>query len=171
MRYCVLNSTPVCDRVALLNQYAQNGVQTWVVGQYAVRVRATARSQTPWDLASRAMQLVQQLPYVPDPTGQDCYKDVETTVRTGGECKALNTLLVSILLRLGIDAEVVWIMQEGKPLNHVVSIVRFHGEPFWADGSIPGAQLGESPYQALERTNAYHIVGGRPAGAAILKAV
>lgn len=167
MRYCVLSSTPVCDRVALLNQYALNGMTTPTVREYSERVRATARSRSPWDLTERAMELVQELPYVPDPHLEDCYKDVETTAKTGGECKALNILLVSILRRLGIDAEVVWIMQEGKPLNHVASVVHFNQEPFWADASIRGARLGETPYQALERTGAYHIVGGRPAGRAL----
>lgn len=113
-------------------------------------------------LAFEALREVQQLPYFPEPSKKDCYQPVAYSAVNGGECKALTTTLVALLRRLGMTARVEWIMQPGKPLNHVSSLVWIDGQWMWCDASIRGAVLGESPYHALQRTGAYHVVGGQP---------
>lgn len=173
MQVCIVDTTPVCSRVDLLNQFAAEGSRNPIVAQFAANVMARVRARASdvqvhtgdWFhvlIAEEALKEVHKLPYRGDPIDQDCYRDVETTARQGGECKALNILLTAILLRLGVRAEVGWIFQKDMPLNHVASVVRINGIPLWADGSIRGAKLGESPYEALERTKAFHIVGGKP---------
>lgn len=173
MKTCVADTTPVCVRVGFLNQLAQSGSNAYSVERLTQRVAARSRSRaraqgagpTPdWYkriLTEESLGEVHRLPYRGDPPTQDCYRDVDTTAIRGGECKALNILLVAMLIRLGIPAEIEWIMQPGMPLNHVTSIVKIDGEKLWADGSIRGARLGESPYKAIERTKAFHIVGAR----------
>ncbi len=170
-KVCVHNTTPVCERIDLLQEFAVRGSTAPVIRELAYKVdafvrpiaeRATRRQGDwyPWLLAQQALHEVHKLPYVADPPEQDCYRNVELTYRQGGECKALNVFLVALLLRLGVRAEVVWIDQPGRPLNHVASLAWLDGQPLWADGSIAGARLGESPYEALQRTGAWHVVGG-----------
>jgi len=171
---CIQETTPVCSRVHLLHQFAIDGSRTEIVARLAARVMARVRVRVmdvqvhtgDWYatlIAEEALAEVHKLPYQGDPPDKDCYRDVEITARQGGECKALNILLVAILLRLGVRAEVGWILQTGMPLNHVASKVWINGQPLWADGSIHGAKLGESPYEAIERTGAYHVVEGQAA--------
>jgi len=170
---CVDDSTRECTRVELLNQMAEAGAQTPIVGELANEVWRKAqqiagtvhvRKGDWWNrlLAQQALFFVHlRFPYVEDRSGKDCYRFVESTVQNGGECKALNILLTAILLRLGLFAEVYWIDQKGQPLNHVASKVTIDGKPLWADASVFGAQLGESPYQAILRTGAWHVIGMR----------
>jgi transglutaminase-like putative cysteine protease len=180
---CVPETTPACERVELLYRLAVAGSNSYSVNRMVPQVSARARARGvlvrervgDWYariLAEEALREVHKLPYRADPPNKDCYKNVDQTATQGGECKALNVLLVALLFRLGIKAcpvspgsktacgEVVWIMQTGKPLNHVATMVWLDGQPFWADASIKDARLGESPYQALARTNAWHVVGG-----------
>jgi hypothetical protein len=161
----------VCDRVELLNQFAERGSTTNIIGEFARNVVLSARNVVHLErdhrgewvqrlLAKQALLLVHlRVPYVSDPPSKDCYRDVQQTARNGGECKALNIFLVALLLRLGMTAEVYWINQPGRLLNHVASKVWIGGQPLWADGSVFGAQLGESPYQAIQRTGAWHVLG------------
>ena len=185
MTICIPETTPVHDRVELLYQLAVQGSTSYSAGRLAVEVasKAKARAQSvptsarvgDWYkriLAEEALSRVHKVPYVADPPDRDCYRNVDTTATKGGECKGLNVLFVALLIRLGIQAcpvdndgrtvcgETIWIMQPGKPLNHVASVVWLDGRPYWADASIRGARLGESPYDALKRTREWHIVGG-----------
>lgn len=162
MRTCILSSTPVCERAQLLYALAVHGSVTDTVDRLARRIRALAPQKNIWSFIQQALDEVQHLPYVPDPEGQDCYKTADDTAAYGAECKGKNILFSALMIRLGITAEPVWIMQEGMPLNHVASVVMVQGNPYWADASIPGARVGESPYEALERVGAYHIIGGKP---------
>lgn len=171
-KVCIRATTPVCERIELLYQLAVDGSSSRSIVAYADRVQANALREAShvvirngdwygWILARESLAQVHRLPYVADPPSEDCYRDVEATAHRGGECKALNVFLVALLLRLGLKAEVVWIMQPGRPLNHVSSIVWLDGLPLWADASIAKAKLGESPYEALQRTGAWHVVGGK----------
>jgi hypothetical protein len=171
--YCILPTVPVCDRVHAMEAAAAAAVGSPEVGLLARRAADVARELArvapvrtgQWYDRLRALQAlreVQRLPYVPERSGTDCYQSVAYTATHGGECKALTTLLVAVLRRLGLAARVEWIMQPGKALNHVTAQVWLDGAWFWADPSIRGAMLGESPYEALDRTGAYHVVGGRP---------
>lgn len=173
MRQCIASNTQVCDRIALLKRLALQGSHTEAVAQFAQQIVDRAKTLSQKNPARsghwfeelvviEALRAVQSLPYVADPIEQDCYQDVETTLQRGGECKALNVLLVALLMHWGIRAEIEWIMQPNKPLNHVAVSVYLGGRWYWADASIQGALFGESPYQALKRTGAYHVVGGKP---------
>jgi hypothetical protein len=166
----------VCARVDLLYRLAVVGASSPSISEWSalvIRQAFAQASQIPahrrigswyeWILARLALAQVHRLPYMADPPSADCYRDVDLTARYGGECKALNVFFVALLLRLGLRAEVVWIMQPGRPLNHVSSVVWLGGMPRWADASIGGAQVGESPYEALQRTGAWHVVGRRVA--------
>lgn len=162
MRTCIPSSTPVCERAQLLYALAVQGSVTDTVDRLARRIRALAPEKKIPSFVQQALYEVQKLPHVPDPEGQDCYRTAEETALYGAECKGKNILFSAIMIRLGIVAEPVWIMQEGMPLNHVASVVMLEGTPYWADASIPGARLGETPYEALERSGAYNIIGGTP---------
>lgn len=170
-KICVHSTTPVCERIDLLQDLAVAGSGSPAIQAlsqivlnrvHPIAARATRHvgEWYQWLIAEEALKEAHKLPYVADPPTEDCYRHVELTAKQGGECKALNIFLVALLLRLGIRAEVVWIDQPGRPLNHVTSLVWLDDQPLWADASIAGARLGESPYEALQRTGAWHVVGG-----------
>jgi len=173
-KVCVPGTTPVCDRIELLQDYAVRGSVSPIIMALARKIQDDLRRTVmtgvnsrrgdwyQWLLAQAALDEVHKLPYVPDPPTEDCYRDVELTARQGAECKGLNVFYVALLLRLGVRAEVVWIDQPGMPLNHVTSRVWLDNQQIWADASIRGARLGESPYEALQRTGAWGVVGGAP---------
>lgn len=180
--FCVPDQTPVCDREALLVGLAADGADDPGLRQLAQRVAASAtaraaaadRRTRDWFrrlLAEEALRAAQALPYVGDESGRDCYQPVAYTLARGGECKALTVVYVAALRALGVRGEPVWITQTGQPLNHVAAQVDLDDRWTWADASIRGAALGESPYDALRRTGQWHVVGGvvpagRPASAA-----
>lgn len=170
-KICVHSTTPVCTRIDFMQDLAVFGSVSPIIDALARAVlnrvhpiaARTARREGEWYqwlIAEEALKEAHKLPYVSDPPTEDCYRNVEMTAQQGGECKALNVFLVALLLRLGVRAEVVWIDQKDRPLNHVTSLVWLDEQPLWADASIAGARLGESPYEALPRTGAWHVVGG-----------
>ena len=174
-RFCLDPTTPVCDRVNGMNAAADAAASDPAVRAAAQRVRDRVALLLPTApvpgaserlLALEALRLVHGLPYVAEKSGLDCYQPPGYTLAHGGECKALSTLYVALARLLGLRAEVLWIDQEGAPLNHVVAVVFVAGQPTWAECSVSGAMLGESPYEAIERLGAHHVVGGqkRPAG-------
>ena len=176
----VPDETSVCDRLALMEQLVNDSAQQPSVKQLAASVaaRATAlASQLPasarrpgWQnklIALEALRAVQSLPYVPGPDGQEWMQRGDYTIAHGGECKAATILLVAICRMLGVPAEILWVTQTGKPINHVTAIITLDGKSYWADGSIRGQMLGESPWAAVERLDAWHVVDRkRPSGTA-----
>lgn len=182
----VPDATPVCDRVALLTRLSAEGVGYAAVARLADAARArvgalyAALAAAAPDVAARpdtvprlyaleALRVVQSLPYVPGPAGQEWCQSADYTARHGGECKALSVLYAAVARRLGLRVEPVWITQTGRDLNHVAARVRAGGvgRPWlWADASMRGAMLGESPYEAAARLDAGRVVGA-PAGPAL----
>lgn len=151
----VPDSTPVCDRVGLLNGIADAGTRygsavslAWRMADAVGHVPSERRAEVLADLGLRA---VQSLPYVPDPEGQEWVQGVDYTFAHGGDCKDLSAALAAVYRTLGLRAEVYWITQTGRPLNHVTVRVFLGGQWRWAEPSIRGARLGESPYDALRR--------------------
>lgn len=177
----VPDETPVCDRVKLLNDLATDGMRypavrslaTWVYQRArfqaskfadAAKSDATMRqtmagpSWWPRLLALEALRTVQSLPYVHDPVGEEWLQTANFTmtggpngIPHGGDCKDLSVLLVAIDRLLGLRAEPYWVTQNGQSINHVTARVWLDGKWFWEDGSIRGAMLGESPYEAEAR--------------------
>lgn len=176
----VPDETPVCDRVKLLNDLATDGEQypavralaDWVYRRavyqcqkFAEAARqnqqmAAAMRNQDWFarmLALEALRTVQSLPYVHDPVNEEWLQTANFTLTGnggkphGGDCKDLSVLLVAIERILGLRAEPYWITQNGQSINHVTARVWLDGRWFWQDGSIRGAMLGESPYEAEER--------------------
>ncbi len=110
-------------------------------------------------LALEALRSVQSLPYVHDPKDEEWFQSADYTARNGGDCKDSTVLLVAIDRLLGLKAEAVWITQTGQMINHVTGRVMLDGQWFWEDGSIRGAMLGESAYEAEPRLGAQDVTG------------
>lgn len=168
--------TPIAARVATLDELATEGIRDPDVGSLAGQVasRAAALATTvpasarrgAWMdrlLALEALRAIQSLPYKPDPAGEEWFQSARYTLRNGGDCEDLAVALVALMRSLGLQAAAVWITQPGQALNHVTAKVLLDGRWLWADPSVRSAMVGESPYDALQRTGAWHIVGGRPA--------
>lgn len=114
------------------------------------RGRAGAQSY-----CARALAYVQALPYVPDPAGQEWFSPVAYAMRHGGDCDDKVPVLIALALAAGIDGRPEWLSQPGQPQNHVTALLRCGHGWQWAETILPGARLGEHPYQALAR------LGGR----------
>jgi len=117
----------------------------------------------PWrrgDLAevavARCLASVQALPYVPDPPGKpfDLVRPAVETQFVGGDCEDLAVLLCALYRRLGVRWGLVWIDQGdwSAPLDHVTAEVFLRNQWFWTDPTVPGARVGEHPYDAVRRT-------------------
>lgn len=172
--------TSVCDRLRILEALAAEGTQDPLVRQMAWRIEARARVAGPqlpvrrgdwWKrvLALEALAAVQSLPFRPDPGRLEWFQPAGYTARFGGDCEDLVVLFVSLCRLLGLRAQVEWINQPGKPLNHVTSRVFLEGGWWWAESSIRGAMLGESPYEAAERLGNFAPLGETaPAGQVVI---
>lgn len=186
--FCIPDEKHPCDRVGLLDALASDGARDPAVRAAAATIQATAtarcaalgtaagrdatlakalRVQNGCSriLASEAFRYAQSVPYVPNLNGRDCYQPASWTLVHGGECKALSVLFIALCCVVGLEAEPYWITQTGASLNHVFARVWIDGVWFWADPSLRQAQLGESPYEVLERTGSgHHVLGLAPAG-------
>jgi hypothetical protein len=182
--FAIDGSTPVCDRVNLMLAMAAQGQHDPSLIALAAEVQRNANRlcdavragaahdpawadalRTQWGcarvLACECLLAAQSVPYVAGPSGVDQYQPVAWTLAHGGECKAKAVLFAALARRLGLDAWPEWITQDGQPLNHAVGVVRLDPpRPMWADGSIRGAALGESPYEALTHADDAHAVTG-----------
>ncbi len=174
------DETPVCDRVRIMNEMADESVQYESVQKLAgmVRERAAALYKLFLQaaksdkniahacvtqnchqrmLALEALRAVQSLPYVPDRDGQEWFQSADYTLRHGGDCDDLVIALVALDRALGLRAEPYWITQHGQDINHVTSRVAIDGQWLWSEPSIRGAMLGESPYEAAQRTGSKNV--------------
>ena len=105
--------------------------------------------------ARRALELVQRLPYVPDPPGDDTHQGAEYTATRGGDCEDLSALLWLRFTRgAGLRARVLWLEQRGAALSHVTSQALAAGQWEWAEACVAGARFGEYPYDAVRRLGA-----------------
>jgi hypothetical protein len=182
-RFLVSPDTSECDRVKIMVDLVKDGTNDPAVQALARTVYARAQAlaaQSPvrtgdWFariLAMEALRAAQTPQYIDNDGDQEWMQQASYTMANGGECKAMSVLFVALCTILGLNAQIVWITQTGKMLNHVTAIVYLDGKWMWADASIRGAMLGESPYHAVDRLGAYNVVGGdiRPSGQAAGKA-
>lgn len=185
----VPDETPVCDRVAIMTNLTSEGTQSQLVRQMAKA--AYTRAQKLWQqfeqassgdpdmqramqtqdwrrriLALEILRAVQSLPYCKNPPGEEWMQCADYTINNCGDCKALSILFAAVARVCGFRAEPYWVTQTGQEINHVTGRVWIdRKDPFLADGSIRGAMLGESPYEAEPRLGS-NVVGVAPAGKA-----
>lgn len=102
--------------------------------------------------AAHWLARVQALPYVSDPVGPvDVVEtDVRRVLERGADCEERAALVAALVAADGIAARVVWLVQDGAPLDHVSALVDLGGWR-WADATIPGARVGEHPRDAARR--------------------
>lgn len=97
---------------------------------------------------------VQAIPYASDPVGvaDEVERDVRKALAGPIDCEERSMLVAAMCAADGIDAEVAWIPQRPAPLDHVTALVWLGGDAAaWADGTIPGARVGEHPRDAARR--------------------
>lgn len=104
---------------------------------------ATARARA-------AMLAVQALPYVHDPPGEWLARGAYTAA-WGGDCLRLAPLVVAVAECAGVPGEVLWLTQPSAMQDHVTARLCPAGVWRWAETTIRGAHLGESPYAAADR--------------------
>lgn len=167
------DATPICERVRIMQDLSAQGSSDPKVRAMAsvIATRAAAKcadfekgatdpetrqvlTTQDWRrrlLALETLRAVQSLPYVKDPVDEEWMQCSAWTIDHGGDCKDSSVLLSSLARALGMRAEPYWVTQTGQQINHVTGRVWIEGQPLWADGSIRGAMLGESPYEAEPR--------------------
>jgi hypothetical protein len=159
-------------RVALLMRISQQALSNPRVREIARQLRSTltdrlGRSPTQGEMVqwlADAGHLLTE--YKPDPPGEEVFQSVEYTLGGGasrqkspitgrakgvGDCEDLAGMFVALALALGIPARVQWWSQPGAPLNHVAAQAKIGNEWVNVETTIPGAHVGETPYQALDR--------------------
>jgi transglutaminase-like putative cysteine protease len=140
--------TSVCDRVRILTELAEEGARDSRVVAFA---REAASGSSGAQAAANVLARVQALPYVDEPPGEEWFQPAAYTLAHGGDCDDLVVLFVAAMRVLSVPATVYWITQTGQRLNHVTAQVYLSGRWLWAETTIPGARLGESPYEAARR--------------------
>jgi len=118
---------------------------------------------TPARTAAACLDLVQGLPYYPDPPGVDDWIGHPCNVLTvGGDCEDLATLLVALWATCGLAGRIHWIPQDGNTQDHVTAEVEVPGYGWlWGEATIKGAKLGEYPYDAAARLGVGRGAKGR----------
>jgi hypothetical protein len=162
--WCVPDTTDECYRITLIDDIANDGTGREAVQKIAqlAKTRATLASggaPSPSILGVEVLRAVQSIPYVDPHHDYECMQRTDYTIANGGECKALSAVLVAVARLVGLKADPVWVTQTGLPINHVTSVIYIDGKPEWADASLRGAALGESPWMAVDRLGAQHVIG------------
>lgn len=162
-------------RLVALNQIVADCASDPVMKVAAARVMAEAHRMalvTPnydgdWFgrlVALEILRLVHRVPYVAGPEGDDEFAPASYTLTHGGDCDRLNTLVAGLCCLCGLVGWVDWVEQPGQQLDHVPAEVVLDDARFWMEGSVRGAVVGESPWHAVERQGAWHVVGRGPEG-------
>jgi len=156
----------VGERLAELLRTCEAAQRDPLVREAASLARSLAgEDPTPLDLACAALRVAQRSGYQRDQPGE-WFQSVRYTVVHGGDCEDLSALFVSLAWLLGLDADLIWLEQPDRPLDHVAAKVLVGGAWLWADASVCGARVGESPYAAMDRLGAWYVVDAtKPGGA------
>lgn len=104
-------------------------------------------------LARAALRVAQELPYVLDADGEQVVWPPDLTAVVGGDCDKLSVLLAAVYSRLGIAWRMAWLYQRGADADHFTLEAAPDAPERWltAEASVRYAELGENPYEALER--------------------
>lgn len=153
----VSDRTPICDRLALMEALVREGAADAAVRAWMWRPGDAPPVQPPGhgarDKVAWALRRVQELPYWLYPDGEVLH-GAATTVRVGGDCKAVSVVFCAAMAALKVPCRVVWVDQPAASLNHVSAVVWLDGRWQWADASVRGAWVGEPPYAAARRLGA-----------------
>lgn len=111
------------------------------------------------DAVARALREVQALPYTPDPPGSVDLLSLSLACveRVGGDCEERAALFAARCDAMRVRAAVVWVPQPWARLDHVSSQVMVQGRWCWADATVPGARLGEHPWDAARRLRSSEV--------------
>lgn len=115
--------------------------------------------------ARRVVELVQTLPYRPDPPGGDWVQSAATTVERGGDCEDLSALAAVLATSAGVPGRLLWLYQPRRVRDHVAPQFCIAGR--WEFGEVTlrpsagevNARLGESPYAAAQRLKDSRALG------------
>ncbi len=132
-----------------------------VEGAEFVRLLVLVRAETGRRArALRALELVQALPYTPDPPGLDVVQTASETAATGGDCEDKASLLVVLCVCAGVPAGLAWLSQERLVRDHVAAQVWLvdGARGVWAETTVD-AYLGEPPHTAADRLRQTHTMG------------
>lgn len=136
------------ERITAFTAFAQDAIDAPEVAAAAARCRRATPART----AAACLDLVQALPYYPDPPGVDDWIGHPCHVLTvGGDCEDLATLLIALWATCGLTGRLQWITQGGEQ-DHVTAQVQLPGLGWlWGEPTVRGARLGEDPYAAAKR--------------------
>jgi len=116
--------------------------------------------------AAAVLVVVQALPYVPDPGGEEWLQSVAETWERGGDCEDVSTAVVALARAVGLRARLVWLPLPGEAFPHVsaqispdpASVPSATATWWWAEPSVR-AHLGEYPLDAAARLNHWRPFG------------
>lgn len=149
--------TTAMQRLALLAKVVRAEQGDPTVRRFARR--ACDHTRNARECAQALLWAVQWRPYaLPVRPGEWIQTDLADVVDAGGDCKALSQLLCAAAASLGIPWQLTWLSYPGR--EHVSAQLGLEGAWRWADGSVRGARLGESPDEAIERIGG--ALGTRP---------
>lgn len=97
------------------------------------------------------------VPYVPAPDdgrGRDWFCAPAYVLDHGGDCDQLAALLAALLETAGHRTRIVWVAQPGQVRDHVTVLVWLWGQWRWCEPCVPGAKVGEDPWDAADRVGA-----------------
>lgn len=161
--FVIDDRTSECDRLALIEEIARKGQPD------AAQFFPDTSLLSDEEAAAVILFCVQQLPFLENPTDRDIYREVSRTIKEGADCKGKTALILAGLWNRGIRGQALWVNQNGFDINHVLGATSFDppsvpdrdAEWKYMEGSIRGARLGESPYQAAVRIGDRRAIGAK----------
>lgn len=103
--------------------------------------------------ARAALLAVQSRPFTRDPPGEWLARGRVTAAR-GGDCLRLAPLVVVVAESVGVPGEVLWLSIPDAAEDHVTARLWVGDRWQWAEPTVRGARLGESPFAARDRLRA-----------------
>lgn len=156
--FLISDMMTVDERLHQLADLSEQATRDPLVRELASRARSLAgEDPTPYELARAALRVAQRAGYQRDMPGE-WFQPVRYTVVHGGDCEDLASLYVALAWILGLSAKLLWLSQPDKPLDHVCAQVQIGRQWMWADASVCGARVGESPYAAMDRLGQWYVV-------------
>ena len=171
-KYIVPPTTPPADRETMLYARALSASRNPAVrllasglrGRLAARLR---REPAPLELVQAVTDDTHQLVvYRPDPAGVEVFNSVEWTLGSGGggttssltgapmgagDCEDFASAASALGISVGLDMRPKWWDQPGQVQNHVASLWSDAGRVISVETTVPGAIVGETPQQAVDR--------------------